>query len=444
MTQLLESKQQYLAEFEPFLARVAANGKAWTVALRKAGLERFEALGFPTQKHEQWLHTSVKAIEEGAFRPSSAPELTPDETARIDSMDLEDLDAHRLVFVNGHLYPSLSQVGDLPKGVKLLGLAEALETERPLIEAHLSKLAKFEDLPFVALNTAYMHDGAVLSVPAGVRLERPVYAVFVTTAAAAGAASHPRLLVVLGENAEAYLVERYVALEDVDSFTNAVAEISVGDNARLQHYKLNQESDRTCHVSLHAAHAGPDSHYDSVAVTLGGRLVRNDIAARLEGEGIESHLNGLYVVDGKRHFDTHTFIDHAEPHCESNELYKGVLDDEATAVFNGKIFVRRKAQKTNAFQANRNLLLSDSARINSEPQLEIFADDVRCTHGSTVGQLDEEAIFYLRSRGINPADALAMLTDSFAGEVIDLIKIDPVREYLQRVVFERFHKRAQS
>jgi Fe-S cluster assembly protein SufD len=444
MTQLLESKQHYLADFEPFLARVAANGKAWTVALRKAGLERFEAMGFPTQKHEQWLHTSVKPIEEGGFRPSSAPELTPDETARIEALDLEDLDAHRLVFVNGHLYPSLSDIGRLPGGVRLLGLAEALETERDFVEEHLSRYAKYDDRPFVALNTAYMQDGAVLHVPAGVRLERPVYLVFVTTVAGEGTASHPRVLAVLGENAEAFVVERYVALEPVASFTNAVAEISVADNARLQHYKINQEGDRTCHVSFTQLAQGRASHYDSVAVTLGGRLVRNDIAALLNGEGIESHLNGLYVLDGKRHFDTHTFIDHAEPHCQSNELYKGVLDDEATAVFNGKIFVRRKAQKTNAFQANRNLLLSESARINSEPQLEIFADDVRCTHGSTVGQLDEEAVFYLRSRGISHADALAMLTDSFAGEVLDLIKIDPVREYLRGVIYERFHRRARS
>lgn len=444
MTQVLESKQHYLAGFEPFLAVATANGRAWTAPIRKAALERFETLGFPTRKDEQWLHTSVKAIEDGAFRPSTAPELTPDETARIAALTFEGLEAHRLVFVNGHLYPSLSRIGKLPRGVKLLSLAEALDTERAFLEAHLTRYASTEAQVFTALNTAYMQDGIVLHVPVGVRVEEPVYALFVTTAAGGGAAMYPRILAVLEENAEACLIERYAALKDVASFTCPVAEIVVAAGARLEHTKINEESLETSHVSGTQVVQGRASHYDSVAVTLGGRLVRNDIAARLEGEGIESHLNGLYVIDGNRHFDTHTFLDHAEPNCQSNELYKGVLNDEGTAVFNGKIFVRRKAQKTNAFQANRNLLLSDSARINSEPQLEIFADDVRCTHGSTVGQLDEQAIFYLRSRGISKDAAYALLTDSFACEVLEFIKQEPVRDYLRQVVYDRFHSRQRG
>lgn len=444
MTQMLESKQHYVAEFDSFLARSASNGRAWAIPLRRAALEKFEALGFPTLKDEQWLHTSVRIIEEGAFRISSAPELTADETARIEALDLEDLDAHRLVFVNGHYYPSLSRITALPAGTRLSGLAEAMDSERASLEPHLAKYLRIDEHPFAALNTAYMQDGAAIFVPAGARLERPIYLVFVTTAAGRGTVHHSRILAVFGDGADASLVERYVALEDVPSFTNVVTEISIGANAHVKHTKINQEGAQTCHISATQVRQARSSHYDSTAVTLGGLLVRNDIGAWLGGEGIESHLNGLYVVDGKRHFDTHTFIDHAEPHCQSNELYKGVLDDEASAVFNGRIFVRQKAQKTNAFQANRNLLLSESAKINSEPQLEIFADDVRCTHGSTVGQLDEEAIFYLRSRGISAADAFAMLTDSFAGEILDLINIEPVRDYLRKEVFERFHKREMS
>lgn len=444
MTQVLEPKQHYVSEFDPFLAQAASNGKEWTAPIRKNALEKFEAQGFPTLKHEQWLHTSVKAIEEANFRLASAPELTADEITRIEALDLDGFDAHRLVFVNGHYYASLSDIGDLPKGVRVSGLVEAMESHRDFVEQHLTKYAPIDDQAFAALNTAYMQDGAVIFVPHGVAVERPIYALFITTKACEGRVNHPRLLAVVEDNAHAELVERYVALEDIRSFTNPVAEIVIGKNAHLKHYKLNQDGDNACHISGTQVQQERDSHYDSTAVTLGGGLVRNFIGAQLNGEGIESNLNGLYVVDKKRHFDTHTFLDHAEPHCQSNELYKGILDDQASAVFNGKIYVRRKAQKTNAFQANRNLLLSEDAKINTEPQLEIFADDVRCSHGSTVGQIDDEAIFYLKSRGISAADAFAMLTDSFAGEILDLINIDGVREYLRRVLYERFHKREMT
>jgi Fe-S cluster assembly protein SufD len=318
------------------------------------------------------------------------------------------------------------------------------------VQQHLARYARYRDRAFVALNTALMEDGAYVRIPRGVIVEEPIHLLFVGSAAdGAPAVSHPRILIVAEENSQATVIETFVGVGDGVGrptpglpdggvyFTNAVTEIVAAENAVLDHYRVQRESETAFHIATQWVQQARSSNFASHAISLGGALVRTDITAVLDGPGIESTLNGLYVVGGQQHVDTHTAIDHAQPHCNSHELYKGILDGRATAVFNGKIFVRQDAQKTDAKQTNQNLLLSRDAVIDTKPQLEIFADDVRCTHGATVGQLDADALFYLRSRGIDAAEARALLTYAFASDILGRIKVAPLRTALEELLFTR-------
>jgi Fe-S cluster assembly protein SufD len=376
--------------------------------------------------------------------------------------------------VNGLYQPALSTVDTLPRGVKVGSLAAALDTDFERVETHLARCARFEDHAFVALNTALMEDGAFVHIPRGVVVEEPIHLLFIGTAGADPMVSHPRNLIVAEENSQATVIESYVGGQvfgcsgvqvfgsDKDApafdvagpehlntrtpehpipyFTNAVTEIIAAENAVLDHYKVQRESEAAFHVATLQVQQGRSSNFTSHSISVGGALVRNDIRVVLDGPGGEATLNGLYIVNGRQHVDHHTVIDHAKPHCNSHELYKGILDGHATAVFNGKIYVRPDAQKTDAKQTNQNLLLSRDAVIDTKPQLEIFADDVRCTHGATVGRLDEDALFYLRSRGIGLAEARSLLTYAFASDVLARIKVEPLRTQLEELLFARLSK----
>ena len=339
--------------------------------------------------------------------------------------------------VNGCFAPQLSSCGALPAGVEAGGLSEAIDRDPTLVERYLTRLAPYEDQPFTALNTAFLRDGAFLQIAANAVIEQPIHLLFVATAHQKATVHHPRVLIVAGENSQARIVESYAGLRDAPYFTNAVTEIVAGPNAVIDHYKLLRESLQAFHIASMHISLGRSSSFSSHSITLGGALVRNDVNALLNGEGIDCTLNGLYVVNGRRLIDNHTMVDHAKPHCSSHELYKGILDDNAQAVFNGKIVVQPDAQKTDAKQTNKALLLSEHAQINTTPQLEIFADDVRCTHGATVGQLDHEAMFYLRSRGLSQARARNVLIHAFASDILDRIKIAPIRAHLDRVLLEQ-------
>ena len=436
MAQMAERRDGYLAEFDRVAREPDWRVPASSSKLRKVAIDRFSQLGFPTTKLEAWRFTSVAPIAATPFAlaDDGLSALSGDE---LDSFTFKDLPFTQLVVVNGCFAPQLSSYGALPAGVEAGGLSEAIDRDPTLVERYVTRLAPYEDQPFTALNTAFLRDGAFLQIPANAVIEQPIHLLFVATAHQKALVHHPRVLILAGENSQARIVESYAGLRDARYFTNAVTEIAAGPNAVIDHYKLLRESLQAFHIASMHVSLGRSSSFSSHSITLGGALVRNDVTATLNGEGIDCTLNGLYVVNGRRLIDNHTTVDHAKPHCSSHELYKGILDDEAHAVFNGKIVVQPDAQKTDAKQTNQALLLSEHAQINTTPQLEIFADDVRCTHGATVGQLDHDAMFYLRSRGLSQARARNVLIHAFASDILDRIKIAPIRAHLDRVLLEQ-------
>ena len=436
MAQMAERRDGYLAEFDRVAREPDWRVPASISKLRKVAIDRFSQLGFPTTKLEAWRFTSVAPIAATPFAlaDDGLSALSSDE---LDRFTFKDLPFTQLVVVNGCFAPRLSSCGALPAGVEAGGLSEAIDRDPTLVERYLTRLAPYEHQPFTALNTAFLRDGAFLKIPANAVIEQPIHLLFVATAHQKATVHHPRVLIVAGENSQARIVESYAGLRDAPYFTNAVTEIAAGPNAVIDHYKLLRESLQAFHIASMHISLDRSSSFSSHSITLGGALVRNDVNALLNGEGIDCTLNGLYVVNGRRLIDNHTMVDHAKPHCSSHELYKGILDDNAQAVFNGKIVVQPDAQKTDAKQTNKALLLSEHAQINTTPQLEIFADDVRCTHGATVGQLDHEAMFYLRSRGLSQARARNVLIHAFASDILDRIKIAPIRAHLDRVLLEQ-------
>jgi Fe-S cluster assembly protein SufD len=436
MTDVQEEKNIYLSNFTRF-EQDQDSGAAFPQRLRRAAMKRFTELGFPTLRNEDWKFTNVAALAKMPFRLPTASEA---ESIRL--QDLERVCPHvgpsqRLVFVNGYFAPHLSAVQALPAGVALGSLAQVLRQQPASLEPHLAQYANYHNHAFSALNTAFLNDGAFVSLPPGTVVEQPIHLVFLATAAGEGCAAQPRNLVLLGQNCQVRLIESYVALQEEVYFTNAVTELAVGENATVNHYKVQRESLEAFHVATLQVHQARSSNFSSHYLGFGGALVRHEVRVVLDGEGCESTLNGLYLAGGTQHLDNHTVIDHALPHCASHELYKGILDGKAHGVFNGKIFVHQDAQKTDAKQTNQTLLLSEDAVINTKPQLEIYADDVKCTHGATVGQLDEESIFYLRSRGIGRDEARSLLTYAFANDIVGRIKIEPLREELEKLLLKR-------
>jgi len=427
----------------------------WLQALRNRGLARFELLGFPTTKNEDWHFTSVAPIAERTFRLASleavgdAPRDRRESSRRKDDSlnsagikraDLERFNFgeggwHTLVFVNGGFSEELSAVAGLPDGIRVGSLARAIESGAAVVERQLGKIAKFEQHTFTALNTAFIHDGAFVELPADAVLEQPIHLIFVSDG---DHVSHPRNLIITGRHSRATVIESYVPLRDGGYFTNAVTEIAVGEGAHLDHYKLQRESESAFHVGTVQIREARDSQLHSFSFAVGGSLARTNIYTSLDGDASTCTLNGLYLADGAQHIDNQTSIEHIAPNCPSHEIYKGVLDGRSHGVFNGKVYVHPEAQKTDGKQSNNNLLLSPGARVDTKPQLEIFADDVKCTHGATVGRLDDMAMFYLNSRGIGPETARMLLTYAFAADVLETIELEPLKKELERMVLARF------
>ena len=424
----------YLLDFERVIERTRAAEPASLQRLRHAAMERFATVGYPSRRDEAWRQTSMTPIADGRFALRLDPAAAP---AAVELQSLALPGAFTAVFVDGHFTPALSRLAGLPEGVRVSSLAAALRQAPDLVLPHLGSLVGGNGHAFAALNTALFCDGAFVRVPRGVAVERAIHLVFLGAGDEPATVAFPRVLVVAEEGAEATVVETYASLGAGVHLCEAVTEVVVSQNARVDHYKLQRQNERSFHVAVQRATLGRDAGFSSHAFTFGGSLVRNDVDAALAGEGATLVLNGLYHAGGRQHVDTHMVVDHLKPHGESHELYKGVLDGGATAVFDGLIHVHKGAQKTNAKQSNRNLLLSREAIANSNPQLRIFADDVKCTHGSTVGELDADAVFYLRSRGIGAGAARAILTRAFAGEVIALVRLEGLREQLDRLLAER-------
>ena len=401
---------------------------------RQAAMDRFESLGFPTKKDEDWRFTNVGPVARSEYQLAVTPG-----TVRMEDLALWIYpEMARAVFVDGQFVEELSDLAGLPEGVQVGSLARALEAGDVVAHEHLGQYASFEKQPFVALNTALFFDGALISVPRGVVVERPIQLVFVT-GPDASRMNYPRNLIVAGEASQVTFVETYAGLGE-HSLTCPVTELVAAAGAVVDHYRLQQERSDATHIALQQYYCSRDANVSTHSLSFGGALVRNDVRAVLDGEGIECTLNGLYLTRGKQHVDNHMWVEHAKPHCNSYELYKGILEESSRAVFNGLIHVHPGAQKTDAKQTNRNLLLSADALVHTNPQLVIHADDVKCTHGSTVGQLDADAIFYLRSRGIGEEAAKSLLIYAFARDIVDRVKLESVRTDLEEFLFSRLPK----
>jgi Fe-S cluster assembly protein SufD len=414
-----------------------AEGPEWLEPLRRAAAERFAAVGFPSPRNEEWRFTPIGPVTQTAWTAAGQPAEEP-AREQLAPFAFGHPEWTTLVFVNGWYSDTLSSIGTLPPGVRVSSLAEALRADGRLLEAHLGRHAPIDGSAFTALNTASFRDGGFVSVPAGTDLANPVHLIFVTTPDAAGAAIHPRNLLLVGRGARASVIESYVTLAEEHTYwTNPVTEVAAAAGAWLEHTRIQRESELAHHVGLTHVDQERDSHYRSFTMAMGGLLSRHNLHVRLNDENVESLMYGLYLTRGEQVADNHTAIFHDQPNCRSWEVYKGVLDGRSRGVFNGKVFVKPEAQKTDAKQTNRNLLLSDGARVDTKPQLEIFADDVRCTHGATVGRLDDVALFYARSRGIPLLAAERLLTYAFAAEVIEEIALEPVRVELERLVRDR-------
>ncbi len=429
MTSVADRLDPVLAEHGRFTQGRGLAAPGWLRELRARGASRFSALGFPSVRQEAWRFTNVAPIADTPFRLA---DKAPTNAAELAARVAIPTTAARVVILNGHFAPELSSVDNPPKGLVAGSLARAIADNAPEC-AHLAQLA-WEHAPFAALNTAFLEDGAFIVIPADAVVEHPIHIVVINGGAGKSMA-HPRTLIVAGRNSQARVAQSFLGAAGETHFTNVVTEVSAGENAVLDLYTDQRETDTAYHIASLHLHLQRSSTLRSRAVTLGGKLLRNDILAVLDGEGAHCALEGCYLVDGERLVDNHTTIDHATAHCTSHELYKGILDGKAKAIFNGRIIVREDAQKTDAKQTNRALLLSDEAQINSNPQLEIFADDVKCTHGAAIGQLDEEALFYLRARGLTLKDARDMLIHAFAGEVLEGITIDGLKQQLERELF---------
>jgi Fe-S cluster assembly protein SufD len=414
---------------------------AWVKERREAAAKRFAEVGFPNTRQEDWRFTNISPIAETKFVPATGSFAQA--ASLIESVNVPG--ALRLAIVNGQFAAGLSDLSSMPKGIRIAGLRDGARDGTDGLEEHLGKVFNIDTHPFAALNTSHLDDGVAIFIAAGAVVETPIHIVTVTggdlssggSAKADGkvVAAHPRVLIVAGAHSQARIAHTFIGAKDDVYFNNSVTEAVIGEGAIIDYYTDQRESERAFHVANIQAQVGAKGVFASHAFSIGARIQRHDIGIALKGEGADCTMNGVYLADGERLMDTHTSLDHAMPHCTSHEIYKGILAGKAKAVFNGRIIVRIDAQKTDAKQTNRALLLSDDATMNSNPQLEIFADDVKCTHGAAVGQLDEEAMFYLQARGLTRVEARDMLLHAFAGEVLEGLKIPALREQIESNFF---------
>jgi Fe-S cluster assembly protein SufD len=431
-----ETKQRFLSAFE-HAQEIRRGEPAWLGERRRSAIASFRELGFPTTRNEEWRYTNVEPFLSGGFELANGgtPIVQAEE---IFASSFADSAYNRLTFINGVYSAALSSLKGSAQEVRIQSLAEAVKKNDPIVERHLSQYARDREQAFTALNTAFASDGALIHVPPGVVIEEPICLIYASVGDGKPFLSQLRNLVLLDSGSQARIMETYMGTSEQVYFMNAVTEVVGGEGATIDYYRVQREGSGGFHVGALDARLSAHCNFTAHAVTLSGSLIRNDVHAVLAGEGAECLLSGLYVIDGKQHVDNHTEIEHLKPRATSLELYKGILGGSAHAVFNGKILVHKDAQKTNARQTNKNLLLSQDAIVNTKPQLEIHADDVKCSHGSTIGQLDRDALFYLRSRGLDSRDAQSLLSYAFASDVVGRIRIEPLRSRLDDYLLTTF------
>ena len=423
----------YQDEFTRFCKERSEPIPPWLMNIQQPALDRFLELGFPTTREEEWRFTNVAPLAKQTFTTATNGIVSSLAEQLLEKMSLDD-DFHRLVFVNGRFADHWSTLHELPSGVVVGSLAQAIRRRPGATRQRLARYAGYERAPFTALNTAFVEDGAYIQTPKDVVIERPIHLMFLSCTENERILSNPRIVVALGAGSRATVIESHSGRGNETYFANVVTEVDVAESAELDHVKLQQEQDNAFHVATTQVHQRAGSRYRSRYFSLGGSLVRNELNSVLDGEGSQCMLHGLYMANGDQHVDSRTRIDHASPNCSSFEMYKGVLDGRAKGVFNGKIYVHPDAQKTDAKQSNHTLLLSDDAVIDTKPQLEIYADDVKCTHGATVGELDEQAFYYLRSRGIPAQLARSLLIFAFSNEIVQGVELEAVRKRLETIL----------
>jgi Fe-S cluster assembly protein SufD len=430
----------YREHFSRFEQMLNGGSKSRVHAVRKEAMQHFAELGFPTTRDEEWRFTNVSPLTKVPFGPVFHDDREPVTAADVTRFSFAGLECLRAVFVDGHFRQDLSSLDLQPDGVIVSDLASALRSDSDEVLNHLAKSASFERDALSALNTAFLQDGAFVSIPDGVAMTLPIHIMYLSSRRTQPFFSSPRNLVVAGAGSRLSIVETYAGLSEHIYFTNAVSEIILGSEAVVEHDKLQLESEKAYHIGTIHVRQQQRSVYTGNSISLGAAIVRNAVTSVLDGQFAECTLNGLSLGTGRQLVDNHTVMDHASPNCASHEVYKSVLDGRAKGVFNGKIFVRKDAQKTDAKQTNKTLLLSDDAMIDTKPQLEIFADDVKCTHGATVGQLDDEQVFYLRSRGVGVEEARDILTFAFASDIIGRVHVEPLRQKLEGMLRERLRQ----
>src|SRR5258705_711532 len=437
-TELVRPENKYQAAFHTL--RQTSPAASWVELVRGSAMDRFELLGFPSVKEEEWKYTNLAPLAKESFEPAAASsEVSPDD---VEQFGYDETAGAHIVLINGFVREDLSVTSGLGQ-VVALDLFSAIADARysKIVREYLARDADYLDNGLTALNTAFLRSGVFILIPKNIELETPLQITYMSDSGETNNISFPRLLLVAEENSSATVIESYVATNKERYFTNAVAEIVLKEGARIEHYRLQRESSKAFHVATTSAELERGSSYDATAINLWGQLSRHDINVVMDHEGAECWVDGLYLVSTGQHADTHSVIDHKQPNCSSHQLYKGILDGNSRAVFNGKIFVRHGAQKTDAMQTNKNLLLSPEARVDTKPQLEIFADDVKCAHGAAVGQIDEDELFYLETRGIHPDLARNLLTYGFAEEVIGKIRVESIRAQLDQAVLHRLKAR---
>jgi Fe-S cluster assembly protein SufD len=425
-----QAPEKYLEIFDQFNNRAAAVQPRWLQALREDAFARFSETGFPTTHDEDWRFTNVSAVANTPFELAGPDTVSRAQLAPFGASEF----ACCLVFVNGLFSAELSTLATLPKGVIVGSLAAQLKNNSADLEAHLGRYLNTQRDAFAALNAALIEDGVNVYVPQGVVVETPIYVLYVTVPGATPTMNHPRNLIVAEENSQVTVVEDYVSLGEGITFSNAATELVAGDNAHVSHYMIVREGDQAYNFSTLRIQQGRHANVATHSLLLSGALVRNNVHPVLAGEGSECLINGLFMANGRQHMDNYMLVEHASPHCDSRQFYNGILNGQSHGVFHGRIIVHKDAQKTDAKQTNRNLLLSDDAQIDTKPQLEIYADDVKCTHGATIGQVDENALFYLRSRGLDEAAARHILLLAFANECLDRMNSQQVRDHLEKLV----------